>query len=443
MVLPRVADLKRFTSLAQRPFSLLATGASLWIMSTIFGRWAAPAIDHNLTSVGLAFAILCIHLLSSIFAAYLFGMAISVFALGTPWRDRYLVPYIPPNPRNPEAYLARIGDKTLAFWTIILLVTLASIAFTHRASDNYLLQFPSRGFQLVSFRSDNPVSQQRAMREIVRRDLARHLNPDDLRERMRVYLAADSDEVRAQAAWTVGRLQIISLEPDVRTLLKHPSEPVRIEAAIAEGQLRTANGIRALTDALNHEQHTDVLEAILIAIGLSRNTDAAMQVSKIIDQLPDAAQPAALWAIGESSATCAAQTVLTFTTDTHPHTTQCAAMESLKKIATTKQIHALREQFYQDDAWCELQTWYGRSADPIRREFHRVIVSAERTREKALDALFNIAGPNLKEDLATIINDTAQERLDRKHARRLYDLLDPAHPRTPREARNCPTEHTP
>lgn len=443
MAFPRVSDLKRFTSLAQRPFSLLGVGAAVWIATTLFGRWAAPTIDHTLTSVAIAFAIVCLHLLFAVGAAYLIGMALSVFALGTPWRDRYLLPYLPPNPRDPEAYLARIGDKTLAFWTIILLVSIASIALTHRASDNYLLQFPSRGFQLVSFRSESPVSQQRAMREIVRRDLARYLDPDDLRERMRVYLAADSPDVRAQAAWTVGRLQIISLEPDIRALLRHPDETVRIEAAIAEGQLRTARGTRALIDAMQREQHTDVLEAILIAIGLSRNADASMQAADFMEQLPDSVRPAALWAIGESGAVCAAQTVLHYADEDQSHETRCAAMENLKKIGTVDQLDAFREQFRREDEWCELQTWYGRSADPIRREFHRVIVSAERRREKALDALFNAAGPNLKEDLATIINDTSQERLDRKHARRLYDLLDPAHPRTPREARNCPTDRTP
>lgn len=438
MALPRVSDLKRFTQLSKQPFLLLACGVALWILNVMYGRWAGPTIDHELASVAVAFALVCLQALLSILSAYLLAMALSVFVLGISWRDQYLLPYTPPNPRDPEAYLARIGDKTLPFWSIVLAISLVSIALTHRASDNYFLQFPNRGFQLVSFRSESPLSQQRAMREIVRRDLARYLDPNDLRERMRVFLASEHPEVRAQAAWTAGRLQLISLEPDIRALMQHPDADVRAQAAIAEGQLRTADGIRALLSALSNETDEHALEAALVGIGLSRNPDASLKLSRTLHTLPSAVQPTGLWAIGESEALCAASAVLHFTQTEFPLEVRCAALESLKKIGTTEQLDALRAIYQAEDAWCELRVWHGRSSDPIKKDFYRIVTSAERTHEKAMDAIFNVAGPGLQDELAHIVNNTQAERLDRKHARRLYDLLDPAHPRTPREARNCP-----
>lgn len=439
MVFPRVSDLKRFTQLSKQPFVLLAIGVAVGVINVLYGRWIALKIDQQFTSVAAAFALVCLQAILLLIAAYIVSMAVSVFALGAAWRDKYLVPYTPANPRDPEAYLARIGDKTLPFWAIVIGVSLASIVLTHKLTHHYFLQFPNRGFQLVSFRSDSPLSQQRAMREIVRRDLAKYLDADDFRERMRVFLASENTEVRAQAAWTAGRLQLISLEPDIRTLLRHPDQDVRTQAAIAEGQLRTADGIRALVQMARTEKEPQPRQAALISIGLARNADAALELASMLPELEPDAQTLALWAIGESDALCAAQTVAHFAHGQQPHEVRCAALETLKKISTVQELDALRAIYQDEDAWCELRVWHGRSSDPIKKDFYRILVSAERTHEKAMDAIFNAAGPGLQEELAAIVNNTQEERLDRKHARRLYDLLDPAHPRTPREARNCPT----
>lgn len=438
MAAPRVSDLQRFTQLTRRPFRLLAIGVAALLLTVLYGRWVGPKIDHELRSVGLAFALVCIQFLLACTTGYLLSLALSVFAFGKAWRDQYLLPHIPPNPRDPEAYLARIGDKTLPFGFLVVSVCIAVVGVVHVTTGNYLLQFPSRGYQLVSFRSESPIAQQRAMREMVGKDLARHLDADDLRERMRVYLESPPEDVQAQAAWTVGRLQLVSLEPSIRKLLQHAEPEVRIQAAIAEGQLRTTHGSQALIDALKREENAEVQQALAIAIGLSRNLDAAYILVQHLDHLDDTAMPAALWAIGESNALCAAEDVMRFTDASVDHEIRCAAMDSIKKISTIDQLDALWETYRGEDVWCELRVWRGRSSDPVKKDFYRMLVSAERVHEKAMDAIFNVAGPGLKEDLAEIVNDTDQERLDRKHARRLYDLLDPAHPRTAREAVDCP-----
>lgn len=437
MAFPRVSDLKRFTGLSKRPFTLLLTGIAVLIASVVFGRIVAPRIDMQISSVAFAFALVCVQGLLILLAGYLLAMAVAVFTLGKAWRDRYLVPYTPANSRDPEAYLARIGDRTLAFWIIVITLWVLSTLGVHFSTEKYLLSFPVRGYHLVSFRGEGSIGKIRGMREIVGRDLSRHLDPDDFRERVRVHLNDEDQDVRAQAAWMVGRLQLVSLETSVRTLLRHPDAQVRAQAAIAEGQLRTAKGIEALGEALQNERDEDVVEAILVGIGMARNTELAEDIAQNIETFSEKNRPFALWAVGESDALCAAREVIKYTDERYEHETRCAAMESMKKIGTTDQIDALREIFKGEDVWCELRVWRGRSSHPIKRDFYRMTVSAERIQEKALDSLFNIAGPGLKEDLATIINDKRQEWLNRKHARRLYDLLDPGHPRTPRNARNC------
>lgn len=437
MAFPRVSDLKRFTGLSKRPFTLLLAGIAVLIASVVFGHIVAPRIDMQISSVAFAFALVCVQGLLILLAGYLLAMAVAVFTLGAAWRDRYLVPYTPANSKNPEAYLARIGDRTLAFWVIAVTVWGLTTVGVHFATDTYLLSFPMRGYHLVSFRGESPIGKIRGMREIVGRDLSRHLDPDDFRERVRVHLSDENNEVRAQAAWMVGRLQLVSLEPSVRALLQHPDVQVRAQAAIAEGQLRTAKGIEALGRALKTERDEEVVEAILIGIGMARNADLAEDIARNIETFSEKNRPFALWAVGESDALCAARDVIKYTDERNAHETRCAAMEAMKKIGTIEQIDALKEIYQGEDVWCELRVWRGRSSNPIKRDFYRMTVSAERIQEKALDSLFNIAGPGLKEDLATIINDKSQEWLNRKHARRLYDLLDPGHPRTPRKATNC------
>src|SRR5690625_7996733 len=114
MAFPRVSDLKRFTQLSKQPFVLLAIGVVVGVINVLYGRWIALKIDQQFTSVAAAFALVCLQAILLLIAAYIVSMAVSVFALGAASRDKYLVPYTPANPRDPETYLARIGSKRSA-----------------------------------------------------------------------------------------------------------------------------------------------------------------------------------------------------------------------------------------------------------------------------------------------------------------------------------------
>lgn len=441
MLLPRVSDLRHFTRLAEKPFSLLAVALIAVVACVGYGMWLAPRLDSEIASVPVAMLLALVQLLLLLFSGYLLGMALSVFAFGKTWRDEKLLVYTPENLSDPNAYLARLGDKTLPFWMVVASATAVVLFCLQVGAGSYFLQIPNRAYPLVQLRAASPLGQTRAMAEVVQRNLDRYLSPDDLRKRSAELLASDDAGVQAQAAWLVGRLHLISLEPHVRALLSHPDPSVREQAAIAEGQLGVESGILALQEALIDESEESVRIALIVGIGLSRNAAAARFLSQRLPVFSDETRPYALWAIGESEQLCEAERVAVYAAPEYPLATRCTAMESLKKLATAPQLEVLTAVFDGDDPWCELRVWHGRSSSRIKRDFYRIMVSGERLHEKAIDAAYNIADPSLVDWLARIVNDPQQAQLDRKHARRVYDLLDPAYPMAPRVATGCvPTE---
>ncbi len=437
MAIPRVSDMRRLTRFTQYPLTMLGVGIVLVCGAVVYGRFAAVLLDETIASLALAWGILVVQLLLLIVATYVTGLAISVFVFGPTWRDTYLIPYLPWNEKDPETYLQRLGDKTFGFWSTILATGLVCFIALHLTTTGYVVQFPNRGFPLVSFRSDSALAQQTAMADVVRHDLVRHMPTDSFRSRTLALLRSDDPKVIAQAAWMVGRIQLISLEVDIRGLLQHADTDVRAQAAIAEGQLRTAKGTTALLQALDREQNEDVIQAILIAMGMARNVDISEALVERLPTFKNDVLPYAMWAIGEAEDLCAAPALMQYVGDEHPLELRCAAMENIKKISTLDQVEDLQAIFAGDDPWCELVTWYGRSSDRVKKDFYRMLIRPERMHEKALDAWFNVGNPELKDQLAAIINDTEQDRLDRKHARMLYDYIDPKHPRDARVAPAC------
>lgn len=437
MAIPRVSDLQRFTGLAKKPFVLLGIAVLMLVACVLVGRDFSVRLDRDIASIPLAMGMGLIQVILLAFTGYLLGMAASVFAFGKLWRDDYLLTHTPEDPRDPEVYLVRVGDRTLPFWMMVLGATTLALLVLQAATDGYFLQFPNRAYPLVEFRSNSAVGQTRAMSTIVQRSLDRRIPGDSLRQRSAELLASDDAEVRGHAAWFVGRLHLVSLDAHLRPMLNDAEPSVREQAAIALGQLGVEQGVLSLELALETENDPDVRVALIVGMGLSRHAHAAKTLGDLLPSLSDQSRPYALWAIAEAEQLCLGDRVLRYAGTSYPVETRCAAMEAMKKLATPDQLEGLDAVFYGDDPWCPLRVWHGRSSNRVTRDFYRILVSGERLHEKAIDATFNVADPSLIDWLAAIVNNEDQAQLDRKHARRVYDLLDPAYPRAPRIAKGC------
>lgn len=407
------------------------------VVCVLVGRDFAARLDHDIASVPLAMGLGLIQLILLGFSGYLLGMALSVFAFGKPWRDDYLLVHTPEDILDPDVYLVRIGDKTLPFWMMVAATTTFSLLVLQAATGGYLLQFPNRAYPLVEFRSDSAIGQMRGMSTIVERSLDQRLSGDALRQRSAELLASEDPDVRGHAAWFVGRLHLVSLDAHLRPMLNDVDAGVREQTAIALGQLGVEQGVRALESALQREDDLKVRAALIVGMGLSRDAHAARTLSESLPSFSDENRPLALWAIAESEQLCLGDRVMRYAGTSYPLETRCAAMEAMKKLATAPHLEGLDAIYHGEDVWCELRVWHGRSSSRIKRDFYRILVSAERIREKAIDATYNVADPSLVDWLASIVNNEDEPQLDRKHARRVYDLIDPANPLAPRVAKGC------
>lgn len=438
MAFPRVSDLRFLTGTAKRPAVLYSLSIVMSLATLLAATQFAPWLDHRIAHPLAAWGIVALQLALVALAAYLVAMTIGSLSFGEGWRDRYLVTYTPLRPKDPESYLERIADKTLPFWTFFVGAFAVLAVSAHMAGGGYLFQFTGRGYALAEFRSSSPTSQVKGMRAIVANDLDRFLAPDALRERLRTLLVSDSPAVTAQAAWTAGRLKLVSLDRALHPLLDHADDDTRIEAAIAIGQLATSAGIRALDarfDTLIHHPGTD--EAVLVALGLTRRPEAGRTIAAHFTSIPDDVRHLAVWAMGESEDLCTQHIVLRETDEDRPLALRCAAMNAMKRLSSVESVETLNQRFLGDDPWCPLEVWKGRSAILYQHDFYRIVTSAERFHEKTMDALFNAAAPDLRDWLTDIVNDTTNSLLDRKHARELYDYIATGMPRTARKAGAC------
>ena len=427
MAFPRVSDFSLVSRIARVPLRLHVVAGVSVACTVVYGQFASGALDQTIRASGQAWIVLAVGLTLLVVSSFIVAMSLGAVAFGPEWREQDLVQTTPEIPRNADNYVQRMGDKTGAFYVIFIAVAGLMLLLTQLISGPWVTRFHERGFVLAEYRSRIPTAQIRGLTGVVRYRLDELIGADALRARLQELLESPSPLVRAEAAWAVGRLGVSSLEPRVRALIDDESFEVQVQALHAVGTLATPSGIQRLRAMVaDASLDPDLLKQVLVAIGLTRNPDAARGILERLDSLTGELQVYALWAIAESGDVCASPEVLRFASEEFPDETRCAATDALKKIATTEMNEQIRALFQTEDPWCDRVVWYGRSSRSTISDFHRIIVSAERLREKVMDADFNTQVPDTTHWLASIVNDPETNWMDRKHARQLFHLLNNA-----------------
>lgn len=451
MAIPRVSDFYRLSQVAARTPLLFGASVGVFALVIAYGVYASEALDRSIASAGLAWLVVLIGAILIVYSAFLVTMSLCVLVFGDTWRQEHLVPRTLDSPTDPDVWGHRQTDRTGAFWAIFVVLLALTLVVTQTLTGTWLTSFPSRGYVLAEFRSESAIGQVRALQGVVRYRLDEVIEADTLRERLAELLQSETPEVRAQAAWAVGRLGIASLEQPVRFMLQDADEApdVRVQSAHTVGTLASAQGIallRAIAEEGLEDLDQSIVDHAIIGLGLTRNLDASRALLARVDALLDPAYESrleyTLWAVGESGDVCAGPTLLALTSTEEALATRCAAMNALKYVSSVELVPAIRALYDDEDPWCERKVWFGRSSKTTESDFHRILVNAERLREKIMDAVFNAHASDTPHWLASIINDLETNRLDRRHAKHLFYILNDA-PNAllePRTLRGCPPE---
>lgn len=445
MALPRVSDIHLLAKPA-RNSNVLYVGALLSVVAMFgWGFWAEGYLDHQASSAGLAWLIVLISVILILGSALMVAMAIGTVVFGDSWREEHLVRFTPNNPLDPRVLEHRILDKTASFYTILGGVVVLLFISLQMSTSPWLTKFPSRGYVLSEFRSASELAQISGLRGVVRHRLDAVMGAEPLRERLLELMDSPSEEVRAQAVWATGRLGVTALDIRIRQALDDPSPKVRDEALYAMGTLATTAGIRLIIERIKADDpasETTIANQLSIAAGLTRNLDASRLLLERLPKLSVEQKQFALWAIAESGDVCAAPTILQLAKSAEDVETRCSAMNALKRIVPIELVPALRELYEGEDPWCDRKIWFGRSSMLTESDFHRILVNAERFREKIMDANFNAHASDSVHWYASIVNNPETNWMDRKHARYLFHILNNA-PNAllePQNLKKCPTE---
>lgn len=308
-------------------------------------------------SVGLNLALVTADMFGVLVASYLTAATIADLTFPGEWREAVFM-----GKQHDAPERAPVERRDGEFMVILLLTIVGNALGVNYAAGDFIDQYHTSGYFRVQFRTAEPDARLDALDE-VGADMSFELWGDPaVRRLVRRALDAPSSEVRARAAWTLGKMGADEARGDLIALLRGDgSATVRASAATALGKLGFHEQTRRLLENLLEETSSEEL-----AVGLLRGLGlmaAASSVPSVVDQFDadsDDVAVHAFWAIRKiGSAEARGEVRSTIESDPDSVVRECAAYDALKKVAVDRDV-ALARRAYQGSesgVTCEERTW--------------------------------------------------------------------------------------
>lgn len=440
-----VSELGLFSGLAKSRLRLVI--ASLFSFGLAFlyaGRISAFVLEES-SSLGANILLITGQFFLVLIAAYLHAMLAGTLIFGEIWRERVLVGGAA-TPRDHEEEedeevlgLERFRDNTIPFYGLFALLVLGNYLALSATQGDIVAEYSQRGHHLTMMRAEAPEVRIAALQSLVDPWLRNRAGNDPALRTRVVTLIGDPDpEVRAWAAWAAGHLEIAGAHGALVAALDDEQDVVRIEAAEAAGRLQMRGLeaerrlLRMLPASIGEEALT---RAILHGLGHMHSSDAIDPVLSLIGILPERIEPVAWWVIWRADSTAAREATWARWDEVEEPVLRCSVAEALKSVTTVEdlpRLYALFESLERGEH-CDELIWQGRSYDPDERLRPITYIVGEELRIKLLKAIFNIAGPGLREWLQAVAWDSDESTEMRVLADQLADLLRRSPSRVPRE----------
>ncbi|MFB6264460.1 MAG: HEAT repeat domain-containing protein [Bradymonadaceae bacterium] len=363
---------------------LLGSAAAALAVAYSAGLLSAHYILESSESVGLNIALVTADMFLVLVASFLTTAAVADLTFPGDWREAV---FLGRQHESPER--APVERRDGEFMVLLLIAIAGNALGVNYAAGGFIDRYHTSGYFRVRMRSNAAADRVAALDEIGADMSFKLWNEPRVRQLVRGALDDPSPRVRARAAWTLGKIDDREARDELlATLTDDPAPSVRGAAATALGKLGFHDQTRRRLEAVLAEtDDTEVAIGVLRGLGLMAAPDSVPAIVEQFDAESTEVAIHAFWAarkIGSSRARDRVRDVLedgtrsttieTSRTDwrtTRSTTIECAAYDTLKKVATDRDVTLARRAYQRADAdlTCETRLW----VEPDGTE-HRLVI---------------------------------------------------------------------
>lgn len=381
-------------------------------LTIAFGFWSAHYILDISASVMLNLLIITLTMMFVLVAAFLQAILVADLFFPGPWREHV---FLGNKPETSALDLSAVDDHSAEFTIVIILLVLANAFGINVGTGNFLDQYHNEGFFQVRMRSSAPKERIGALEKLGEPNSYRLWEREAIQELMVDALDDPDPDVRAQAIWNAGSLELARARTPLRAILddEDAPDPIRGEAAIALGKLgEDAEARQSMQEIATSEKPTALRVDAIRGIGLIGSHRALPTLVTLIADPDETVMVYAFWALGRSGSNQeVARDALRAVIDARPFEKDaitlelCAALDAFKMVAIKEDTTWARRQFQRvnPDLKCQGLFWEERDGRPQQ------ILWAEAVRLKLLKIVANTNPFDHRDWIQRLVNDPDEE----------------------------------
>jgi hypothetical protein len=439
----RSSDFQFLGPLARSRNRLTVATIVLWASTAAFGLWASQWVMESSQSVGVNMAILAGQFFGMMFSAILLTCTLGVWFWGDLWRRRVLNGERIATALDDEQTTRAADDHVVGFWGLLVVSGVAVYLSVSIPTDSYMQRYNDWGYFGTMLRTPDYAVQIEALRGVAHPANRDASASPAIRRDVVLALASEDPEVRAWAAWSAERLDLVEARDALLRMLTPDSTPGEYhEAALALGDL---NDPLAQVTVLEQLQQGVLDETRQISafrlVGISAHKPGAEWIAAQLGTMQGDRLMWALWAIGrvgyaqsplDPMPDSLRLPVLALRSSATPDT-ECWIAEALKHVTNVSDYGDMQEAFRNtvNRPMCAQVRVNDRAEDDEHPRTTLVIVE-EPLAAKYMKAAFNIAAPGINAWIELIRNDIDLSDELRREADHLMQAISMNRSRQPR-----------
>ncbi|MFU8805840.1 MAG: HEAT repeat domain-containing protein [Bradymonadaceae bacterium] len=390
---------------------LVASTVAVSILTIAMGMWSAHYILVASSSVMVNLLVITITMMVVLITAFMQSILVGDLFFPGPWREHV---FLGNKPEGDKLDINVIDDHSAEFTIVLILLVIANAFALNLVTGGFLDQYHNEGFFQVRMRSDSPQERIATLQKLAEPNNYSLWERPAIQELIIDAFDDPHEDVRKQAVWNVGDLEMSIAREPVHALLVNPDipDPVRGEAAVALGKLGEDTDARDSLQAIAAaaEASTELRVDALRGLGLMASPRAVPDVAKLIDDPDETVMIYAFWVlarIGSDQARDSVREVIDseLGSEAPLGPRACAALDAFKMVATEDDTMWARRQFQRFDTTqiCEGVLWEERDGRPQQ------IVWGESVRLKLLKIVANTNPFDHRDWIQRLVNDPDED----------------------------------
>jgi hypothetical protein len=392
-----VSEIGLLQDLARTRARLVASTLVALAASYGLGFWSVHYIMEVSGSVVANMFLISANMLLVLIASFLLTALIGDLAFPGPWRETVFLE------ERQQEHRAPVRNHSGEFLVILMVAIVGNAYGLNVVTGGFIERYHTEGYFRTWLRAEAPETRGQAFEKLTQDTNFQLWTKPKVQQIVLDGFDDPAPEVRAWAAWSAGKMKVQRARPGLIELVESDSSGrVVADAAVALGKLGPdQEARRAIVDRLADADDPETTIGTLRGLGLMGAEQAVEPILPHIDADDEEVMTHAFWALRQIGSEKARDPVRAVIDEDPPLTRRCAAFDTLKKVATQKDMMWARRHYQRLDyeESCPLKVWTERDGSK------HYIVLDDSFKEKVLKIVANEAAADYQDWFQRIIND--------------------------------------